>query len=73
VPLAGGTEDRDVVRLGGFAEGGTEYYVGENFGVDFRGRFLAVFGGEEMTYNGAPVDAANYMAFDAVVGFFFYP
>jgi hypothetical protein len=73
VPVTGGTEARNAVRLGGFAEGGTEYYVGENFGVDFRGRFLAAFGGEEMTYGGVAVDAANYMAFDAVVGFFFYP
>ena len=73
VPASGGTEEHDVVRLGAFAEGGTEYYLGENFGVDVRGRFIATFGGEEMTFDDAPVDASNYMAFDAVIGFFFYP
>jgi hypothetical protein len=73
IPTAGETVERDTVRLGGFAEGGTEYYLGENFGVDARGRFIATFGGEKMTYQGALVDTSNYMAFDAVIGFFFYP
>jgi len=73
LPAAEGTEERDTLRLGGYAEGGTEYYLGENFGVDFRGRYIATFGGEEMTFEETPVDAANYMAFDAVLGFFFYP
>jgi len=73
VPTAAGTEERDTVRLGAFAEGGTEYYLGENFGVDARGRFIAAFGGEKMTYGDAVVDASNYMAFDAVIGLFFYP
>jgi len=73
VPASGGTDERDTVRLGAFAEGGTEYYLGENFGVDVRGRFIATFGGEKMTFDEALVDADNYMAFDAVIGFFFYP
>ena len=73
VPASGGTDERDTVRLGAFAEGGTEYYLGENFGVDVRGRFIATFGGEKMTLGDALVDANNYMAFDAVIGFFFYP
>jgi hypothetical protein len=73
VPATDGNEERNTVRLGAFAEGGTEYYLAENFGVDLRGRFIATFGGEEMTYEGTPVDADNYMAFDAVIGVFFYP
>jgi hypothetical protein len=73
VPTAEGSEKRDAVRLGAFAEGGTEYYLGDNFGVDVRGRFIATFGGEEKTYGDTLVDADNYMAFDAVLGVFFYP
>jgi hypothetical protein len=73
VPTAEGTEDRDSVRLGGFAEGGTEYYFRENFGVDVRFRFLAAFGGEAAEYAQQPVDADNYAAFDGVLGLFFYP
>jgi hypothetical protein len=73
VPTATGTEDNNTVRAGAFAEGGTEYYLGENFGVDARGRFLATFGGEDKTLGGAPVDADNYLAFDVVVGLFLYP
>lgn len=73
VPTAEGTDERNTVRLGAFAEGGTEYYLGDNYGLDARGRFLATFGGEKLTYGEAVVDANNYMAFDAAVGFFFYP
>jgi len=73
VPTAAGTEERKSVRLGGFAEGGTEYYLHENFGVDAHFRVLAAFGGEAATYAEKPVDAGNYAAFDGVIGLFFYP
>ncbi|UCH78361.1 MAG: outer membrane beta-barrel protein [Candidatus Coatesbacteria bacterium] len=73
VPTAEGTEDRKSTRLGGFVEGGTEYYFRENVGVDVRLRFLATFGGEAAEYGEQPVDADNYAAFDGVIGLFFYP
>jgi hypothetical protein len=50
-----------------------EYYLAENFGLDLRGRFIATLGGDAVTYNDAPVEADNYMAFDALAGLFFYP
>ena len=73
VPAAAGPAEHKTTRLGAFVEGGTEYYLAENFGFDLRGRFIATLGGDAVTYNGAPVEADNYMAFDALVGLFFYP
>jgi hypothetical protein len=73
VPTAAGLEEKKSVRLGAFAEGGMEYYLGVNFGLDVRGRFISTFGGDKTTNDGDLVDAGNYLAFDAVLGFFFYP
>ncbi|MEE9456832.1 MAG: outer membrane beta-barrel protein [bacterium] len=73
VPAAAGPEEYKATRLGAFAEGGMEYYLAENFGLDLRGRFIATLGGDAVTYKDAPVEADNYMAFDALVGLFFYP
>ncbi len=73
VPAGAGTEEHKATRLGAFAEGGMEYYLADNFGLDLRGRFMATFGGDAVTYNDAPVEADNYMAFDALAGIFFYP
>lgn len=73
VPTPAGLEEQKSVRLGAFAEGGMEYYLGVNFGVDVRGRFISAFGGDKTTNDGDPVNAGNYLAFDAVLGLFFYP
>jgi hypothetical protein len=73
VPTPAGPEDRDAVLLGAFAEGGMEYYLAVNYGLDVRGRFISAFGGDKATNDGDLVDADNYLAFDAVLGFFFYP
>jgi hypothetical protein len=50
-----------------------EYYLADNFGLDLRGRFMATFGGDDVAYEGAPVEADNYLAFDALLGLFLYP
>ncbi len=73
VPTETGTDERKATRLGPFAEGGMEYYLAETFGFDLRGRIMATFGGGAATYKAAPVDAGNYVAFDGLMGIFFYP
>jgi hypothetical protein len=73
VPAEDGTEEHKATRLGPFAEGGMEYYLAENVGFDLRGRFMATFGGEAVTYKNALVEAGNYLAFDGLIGLFFYP
>jgi hypothetical protein len=73
VPAATGSEEHKATRLGLFAEGGMEYYLADNFGLDLRGRFMATFGGDDVAYEGAPVEADNYLAFDALLGLFLYP
>ncbi len=73
VPTEVGPEEREATRLGPFAEGGMEYYLAETFGLDLRGRLMVTFGGDAVTYKSAPVDAGNYVAFDGLMGIFFYP
>ena len=73
VPAAAGTEEYKSTRLGAYAEGGMEYYVAENFGLDLRGRFMATSGGASVKYDGELVEADNYLAFDLLIGLFFYP
>ncbi len=73
VPAAVGTEEHKATRVGAYAEGGMEYYLVENFGADLRGRFLATFGGDSVTRGGNLVEADNYLAFDVLIGLFFYP
>jgi hypothetical protein len=73
VPATAGTEEHKATRLGPFAEGGMEYYLVENFGVDLRGRFLATLGGDKVTHGEDLVEANNYLAFDILIGLFFYP
>ncbi len=73
VPTRAEPEEQKSVRLGVFAEGGMEYYLGVNYGLDVRGRFISAFGGDKATYDGDLVNADNYLAFDAVIGFFLYP
>lgn len=72
VPAEAGPEEHKATRLGAYADGGMEYYLAENFGLDMRGRFMATFGGDRVTYRDEPVEADNYMAFDALVGLFLY-
>lgn len=67
------TKKTDSVKLGGYADGGMEYYLNENFGVDTRGRFIYARGGEVAYFNDQPVDADNYAGIEGLVGFFFYP
>jgi hypothetical protein len=68
-----GSEELKATRLGAYGEGGMEYYLAENFGLDLRGRFVATFGGDSATYRETTVASDNYMAFDALVGVFIYP
>lgn len=73
VPTPAGLQVQKSVRLGAFAEGGMEYYLGVNFGLDVRGRFISAFGGDKTTNDGDLVNADNYLAFDGVLGLFVYP
>jgi len=64
---------RKSFKAGGYADGGMEYYLGENFGVDARGRFTYAVGGDVAFFNDKVVDVDNYIAMEALIGFFFYP
>ncbi len=73
VPGDAGTEEYRSFRVGAYVGGGLEYYLGENYGVDTRGRFIAAFGGEAVTYEDRLVEADNYMSFGVTIGLFWYP
>lgn len=73
VPAAAGPEEYKSTRLGAYAEGGMEYYVADNIGLDLRGRVIATAGGEGVMYDDKLVEADNYLAFDLLMGLFFYP
>jgi hypothetical protein len=66
-------EDRTALRWGIYAEGGTEYYLVPNAGIDFRSRAVGTWGGEALAFDDEPIDAGSYMAFDVVAGLFWYP
>jgi len=74
IPIEEGVvEERNSTRVGGYVEGGLEYYLGAGVGVDARGRGLYAVGGDEALYGAKAVDAGNYGAFDVLFGLFWYP
>ncbi len=66
-------EERKTFRPGAYGNGGVEYYLSENFGIDVRGRFIYALGGDKVYYKNQLIDSDSYQALDAVAGIFFYP